>query len=383
MSSRMDTVLREALDDMATSAPVPDGLARAALGRARRQRLGRAGLVGGAAVACAAAIAAGVVAAPTDPPPPELAVAGDIRTIVAFGGLMDQITPLPSNTRPPELVRPGKREGRPYDRPAAYSLLLNPSTGRYERMPYRRILPSPDGGRALVWPQDSTRIGVWERRTGAVRWFESAGDYGDSGEWSADGERILFMTTPANGEPAMVLADPDTMATATVRLANPTAGAECIFMELAWIPGGEGVAESAHCKQSGQWQASGIRTYDLAGKLTGTLPATAALAPGFAYSPDGALILLREQDGKGVIVVDAATGAERSRLPLPLAGSAPTGGGIVGWWDERHLAVYSVTGESGDRPRATLRVVDLAGATTHTAAVPYHPGEKVFGTVGR
>jgi hypothetical protein len=27
--------------------------------------------------------------------------------------------------------------------------------------------------------------------------------------------------------------------------------------------------------------------------------------------------------------------------------------------------------------------VDLAGATTHTAAVPYHPGEKVFGTVGR
>jgi hypothetical protein len=382
MSSRMDTVLREAFEDVATSAPVPGGLARAALGRARRQRSARAGAIGGAALACAATIVAGV-AAVRPGPPTELAIAPDIRTVVAFGGLSDPVTPNPSDTRPPELVRPSQeRQPTKARLRSVYSLLLDPSTGRYERMPYEKVRPSPDGSRALVWTGHPTRIGVWERGADDVRWFDSAVDYGHSGRWSPDGERILFMSTPAAGQPAMVLADPDTMATAEVRLANPTAGAECIFMELEWMPGGQGVAETAHCKRAGQWRVDGIRTYDLSGRLTGTIPATAGLAPGFAYSPDGALILLVEQENEGVVVVDAATGAVRSRLALPV-GVLATGGGVVGWYDDRHLAVYSVTGEGGDQPRASLRVVDLAGTTTSTFPVPYHYGERVFGTVGR
>ncbi|MFD0743416.1 hypothetical protein ACFQ1L_17620 [Phytohabitans flavus] len=98
MSSRTDTILREAFEDLAGSAPVPGGLARAALGRARRQRLRQAGLVGGAAVACATAIGAGVVVGPADPTPPPQAIAAGTRTIVAFG---QQYGPAPSATPEP------------------------------------------------------------------------------------------------------------------------------------------------------------------------------------------------------------------------------------------------------------------------------------------
>jgi hypothetical protein len=384
MSDRMDTVLREAFDDIATSAPVPAGLAQAALGQARRQRVGRASLIGGAAVACAAAIAVAVGTGTVNTAPADVAVAKEGKTIVAFSHLYDRTTsPSSRIEKIPATVSPSAAAKLPKENPSIYSLLLDPATDKYEKMPYTRVRPSPDGSRALVWSQPF-KVGVWERRTGKVRWFAEANDYGDTGDWSPDGERILFTITPRTGPPAMVLADPDTMGTTSVELSDRTAGTECIFMELVWTPDGKGVAESVYCKDGGQWQANGIRTYDLAGKLKRSIPATAALAGKTAYSPDGALILLAERDHQKVIVVDAVTGAERSRLPLPLAGSVPTGVGLIGWYDAQHLAVYSVSGEDEDKPQASLLVVDLSGATTSTIPVPYHlGGEKVLGTVRR
>ncbi|MFD0743415.1 hypothetical protein ACFQ1L_17615 [Phytohabitans flavus] len=267
---------------------------------------------------------------------------------------------------------------------AYFSLLLNPATGEYERLPYRRVLPSPDGERALVWQEGpDTRVGVWERRTGDVRWFD--GDYRDAAEWSPDGDRILLMPVPPSEElPVIVLADPDTMATTTVRLARPAIG-ECISMEVIWMPGGEGVAETSYCQQAGPFQVRGIRTYDLTGRLTGTIPAAGRLV---AYSPDGALILLASSPGYRAIVVDAATGAERSRLPTLIGVSSPPfEGGVVGWFDAQHLAVYSVTGyraDDGEKEQASLRVVDLSGATIATHDVPYHlEGTRIIGTVTR
>lgn len=134
-----------------------------------------------------------------------------------------------------------------------------------------------------------------------------------------------------------------------------------------------------------------MRTYDLAGRLTGTVPSAVSVARGFAYSPDGALVLLAELDLRhgpktsDVIVLDAATGAQRNRLSLPLAVLTPTLEGIVGWYDARHLAVYSVTLDQGKQPQASLRVVDLAGKTSSTVDVPYQPdmSEKILGTVRR
>lgn len=365
MSDRMDTVLREAFDDIASSEPVPDGLAKAALVRARRQRFGRAALIGGAAMACAAAVAVTAVVVPAATPSEEAAGA-QRTTVVAFAEVIDNSPQSRSNPN-----------GIQY-----YSLLLDPKTGKYERMPYWRVRPSPDGARALVWEERPFRVGVWERSTGDVRWFKLGYDVGRTGEWSRDGKRILFMSSLTSGPPAIVLADPKTMATKRVDLPKHERNTACIFMELVFTPDGKGISESVRCKSGKTWRADGIRTYDLTGKPTHDIPATAPLIGPGAYSPDGTLLLLNGGTPNNAIVVDAATGAERSRIVLP--GSAPhlPGTGIVGWYDSEHLAVYAITNPYADNAKASLLVVDLTGATVETIPMPVHEGALVMlGTV--
>jgi hypothetical protein len=369
MSDRMDTALREAFDYIAASEPVPDGLAKAALVRARRQRFGRAALVGGAAMACAAAVAVTAVVVPATPSD-EVAGGTERRTIVAFGGFVDRGDPATPDAQ------------KDLTHPLRYSLVLDPKTGKYERMPYWRVRPSPDGRRALVWEQGPFKVGVWERRTGTVRWFKAGSDLGDTGEWSRDGKRILFTSTPETGHPVMMLADPDTMTLTRVNLPDRKPGSECVFMQLVFTPDSEGVAESAHCKAGGQWGVSGIRTYDLTGKRKGAIPATEPMAGPIAYSPDGTMILLAADRHRAAIVIDAATGAERPKLPLTIAAGTPGSVGIIGWYDDQHLAVYSINDPYSDNAKASLLVVDLAGTTVETLPVPaYLTNEVVLGTV--
>jgi hypothetical protein len=380
MNDRMDNALRETFDEIAGGEPMPGGLARAALRRARRQRLGRAGLIGGAAVACAATVAAVAAAVPGNRPPEVTATVQD-RTIVAFGGLRDPIVPSSptGQTVPLELPSAGAPKGS-RSGVSQYSLLLDPATGQYERLPYNNVRPSPDGSRALVWKQEPFAVGVWERRTGNVRWFPAT-NYGASGDWSPDGRRILFSEM---GGPTIVLADPETMATTKVELRDWATGTDCIFIEMVWAADSKRIAESVYCKDGGDRRVSRIQFYNLSGEPTGSIPATAALAGRVGCSPDGALLLLTEKSGAGLVIVDAATGTERSRLSLSLAAATPEGQGVIGWYDAQHLAVYSTSGENGDNPRASLLVVDLSGATVSTTTVPYHlGGEKVLGTVRR
>lgn len=241
MNPYLTGALRNTFEELAETASPPAGLASSVLLTARRQRVARRVAGGGVATGVCAALV-GVVAAvaptsgTTTPPDSTGPVAGTTlkpHVVTAYSGIRD-VTIADSSPR------------------FWHSLLLDPKTGRYERVPYRYVMPSPDGSRVVVGAGDGStahpgRVGVMDRASGNVRWIDDLGGagaagsrYPGDGRWSPDGQRILFTQLPRPGEPGFALVDPETLKTTFVPL--PGLASLDRPPSLEWTPDGNNVA---------------------------------------------------------------------------------------------------------------------------------------------
>ncbi|MEV4755218.1 hypothetical protein AB0J86_08900 [Micromonospora sp. NPDC049559] len=363
MNPQVTEALRDTFQEFTDATP-PAGLARAALRRARRQRLAR--LTTGAVAACAAlAAVVGTVA---------VGLPGDGGTAgrTAAGGPGPSVVTAYSGVRDPKIADPSPAYN--------YSLLLNYRTGRYDRVPYRFAMPSPDGRRVLVGIGDNStahpsRAGIMDRASGQVRWIEAPPGitgfpgYSQDGHWSPDGRRILFThrPRPGQGTGGFVLVDPDTLRTSFVALPDlETHNAQ--GHGLTWTPTSDGVALTLSVlnQQENAYITTGIRFYDLSGKEQATVPVQTPLARSGAFSPDGGRMALVDEESPGpetvINVADPATGA----LDRPVRLDRPAR--LVGWADDRHLLVH-VFGDSappGAARHDQFLVVDLDARVTRT-----------------
>jgi hypothetical protein len=343
MRNDLNHDLREALAAF-TDAPPPPGLAAAAIRIARRRDRVRLAVAGVAAVAAVAAVpaAVSVVTSPGD---------GSLRWPAQAG----QMEPLVIT------AYSGHWEG---------SLLLDYATGEYLKLPYRDVVPSPDGTRAVVLtgdnsPADPLRIGVLDVATLEVRWIR--GLYGSGGAaWSPDGQEILITEVghagPGEDSPSgFAIVDADTLEGTFVPhddIANPeinTDGARYL-----WAPGGHGIALS---QSTGADRASeadltwGIRFYDRNGSLLRSLPTTGPVRTEAAFSPDDTrMAIFNPYAGGPIQIVDTGSGAVLRTASVPgLGGDA--WGELVGWADDEHLLVRRASSLAAYR----LYVIDLAG----------------------
>ncbi|MEO3743559.1 hypothetical protein [Plantactinospora sp. B5E13] len=363
MNPHVTGAIRNTFEELADSAPPPTGLAQVTLARARRQRITRLGAGGGLATAlCAALVGLLATVVPTGDGPAEQAAAG------APG--RDSVVTAYSGIRDPDVQDPSPN--------FFYSVVLNRKTGQYDRLPYRFAMPSPDGSQVLVGTGDNavphpTRVGILDRAGGQVRWLPTpeigaanVWGYADSGSWSPDGRQILFTYRPKqDGQAGFLLTDAATLQTRFVPLpdveAENTRG-----LSLAWAPGGVGVVltTSRNVDESQPGVVTGIRFYDLTGRLVRTLPASVPLADGAGISPNGSQLALVDPNLPGptrVTVVDAATGVQRAVVDL---GSPAR---LVGWTDDTHLLLWVFADSApGAEQETGLVVVDLTGKVVRT-----------------
>ncbi|WP_410816310.1 hypothetical protein [Micromonospora sp. 050-3] len=385
MNPHLTRALRTAFEELAETAPAPVGLAQAALVSARRQRVTRLAVGGGfAAAICAALIGVVAVIAP---------ISGTAGDQFADNGLRPLVVTAYSGIRDPKIDDPSPH--------FQYSLLLNAKTGRYDRVPYRYAMPSPDGSQVLVATGDNslrypTRAGVLDRASGNVRWiadFGSASDarfpgYSSDGRWSPDGQRILFTHMPRTGTPGFVLVDPETLTTTFVPLPDLAAQNDQAT-GLIWTPDSNGLALTLS-KSVDEPTVTGIRFYDLAGRVVRTVPASGGPLDDVSFFPDGGqLALAPYSDGvqqTSVTVVDPATGAVQHSFKVPISG------GLIGWTDDQHLLIRVFHDQGGipasDQPAPVLGpgddeydrllVVDLAGRVTHSMHLPAEYADHLF-----
>ncbi|WP_405094568.1 hypothetical protein [Micromonospora sp. NBC_01412] len=359
MSAQLEGAVREALEDLASSAAPPD-LTRGAINRANRQRAARLSVAG------LAAVAAAIVAVP-----------------MVAGGLAGPDDPLAAGAGQPGSVKPfvvtaysGVNGTADVGTADDYSLLLDPATGTYEKVPYNEAVPSPDGSQVLVHEGDNStahpsRRGLMDRASGKVRWLPGNFGYTDGATWSPDGTQILISnkpkvtTDPGHG---FLLVDAETLA---IRLVgSPDINSRnAVGANFVWTPQGKELAlvHTTNPTGAGPAEVTGIGYYDLAGKLTRTVPVTnGLLGDGAQFSPDGSRIALDEPPGSDDIrIVDVATGIVHQQF------SVPTAGRVLGWYDSSHLIVYDY-GDPDLTERPSVKVVDLAGKVTRT--VPFAEG---------
>jgi hypothetical protein len=354
VSTRLETAVRDALDELADAAPPPH-LAQGAIRRANRQRVARFAVAGVAAVTAAfvaVPLALGGPAGTDRAPTPD--VAGQLPVtkpfvVTAYGGV------------------DGAADLGPAD---DYSLLLDPATGSYEKIPYNQAVPSPDGGQVLVHQGDNSRAhpsrrGLLDRESGKVRWLPGDAGYTSGATWSPDGRQILITNQPKVGPGAgFLIVDVATLTAREVEVPDVrtrNAGGAT----FVWTPDGKGVAltHSVNRSESEPAQATAIGFYDLAGKSTRTVPVTGGtVGVNGAFSADGSRIALHEPSSGKIRIVDAATGAVRQEFSVPTAT-------VLGWYDSEHLIVRT----HGDRASAGqpfLNVVDLTGKVKRTVPFP-------------
>lgn len=364
MNPHVTGAIRNTFEELADSAPPPTGLAQVTLARARRQRIARLGAGGGLATAlCAAMVGLVVTVVPTGD--------GAAEQVAAGAPARESVVTAYSGIRDPEVQDPS---------PAFfYSMVLNRETGKYDRLPYRFAMPSPDGSQVLVGTGDNgvphpTRVGILDRANGEIRWLptpevgaSNVWGYADSGSWSPDGRQILFTYRPKqDGQPGFLLTDAATLQTRFVSLPDvevENAGGQ----SLAWAPGGVGVVltTSRNVDESQPAAVTGIRFYDLTGQLVRTLPAGAPLADAAGISPDGSQLALVDPTVPGparVTVADAATGAQRAVVDLGRPAR------LVGWTDNSHLLlwVFADSAPPAAQEQTQLVVVDLTGKVVRT-----------------
>ncbi|MGW4467538.1 hypothetical protein [Micromonospora sp. NPDC004704] len=367
MNPHLTGALRKAFDELAETAPPPAGLARTALASARRQRIARRIGGGGVAAAmCAALVGLVATIAPTG--------TTDGTDQVADNGLKPLVVTAYSGIRDLKI-----KDGSPH---FLYSLLLNPATGRYERVPYRYAMPSPDGERVLVGTGDNgpsypTRVGVLDRSSGDVRWIDASGipsfpGYAHDGRWSPDGRQILFTHQPRQGSPSgFVLVDPETLGTTFVPLPD-LAAQQDQTLGLAWTPDSKGLALTL-TKPGGDREVTGVRFYDLTGRALRTVPAGAPVTGG-SFSPAGGQMALVPTSSTGpttsVTVADPTTGTVLDQFSLSTRAA-----NLVGWADEAHLLIIAYL-DGDESPQ--LLVVDLTGRISHSVPIPFAPVSEIF-----
>ncbi|MEV4626292.1 hypothetical protein AB0J90_08375 [Micromonospora sp. NPDC049523] len=369
MNSHLSGALRNAFEELAETAPPPAGLAPAALVAARRQRITRRIASGGTAVAvCAALIGVIAAVAPTSTTDGTDRSASDTmrpNVVTAYTGIRDANVTDPS----PHFF---------------YSLLLDYSTGRYERVAYPYVKPSPDGRRVLVTTYDDSatppmRTGLMDRASGDVRWISDAtiGSSLAENPWSPDGRWILLIDI--QGERGFGLLDPETLKITYVPLPDVASQPEQ-RLNLVWTPDGNGVAMMfTQVADQPEDTVTGIRFYDLTGRVVRTVSTGPGAYPFLpTLSPGGGGIALRTrsspQEPFVITVVDSTTGAVRHTV------TAPPGGSLLGWADEEHLLFQVVDSDQGPaQPSAAttagatqsrqLVVVDLDGRVDHSVTL--------------
>lgn len=352
MSSHLDHLLQQTLEEIADAQPVPQ-LARPAVRRARRTRAIARTSVGVGAVLAIALVAApfAVRAGGLGNAPPEAGAPGtDKYVVAAYGGV-------------------GESGG--YDPTANSSLLLDPATGEYDKLPYGNVIPSPDGANLLIRERDigERRTGIRDRRGGQVRWIPGIDRNYTHPEWSPDGSRILLSYRPRQGAAGFAIVDAETLAVTTVTTGGANRDVEknnALGLGFVWTPDGQGAALTL--SRPGRKEAlpdtvTGIRFYDLTGKVTRHLAAKdGTMTAGTDFAPDGGrLALSGTPNGNGdtvLQIVDANTGAVQQRFSAPW-------GTLLGWYDEEHLMLARPAGQGGRW--SAVHIVDLAGKTVRTA----------------
>ncbi|MFC7545057.1 hypothetical protein [Plantactinospora sp. GCM10030261] len=351
MTTHLEHAVREALDQLADAPPPPD-LAQAALRTAGRQRTARRASVGVAAVAVALATIPLTVSAldPQDSlPVGDTGQAAAVRPFVvtAYSGVGNPADPGPADD---------------------YSLLLDPATGTYEKVPYNEVVPSPDGSQVLVHEGDNSqahpsRRGVLDRDTGVVRWMPGSAGYTSGASWSPDGRRILVTNQPKDGNGAgFLLVDATTLVVKPVEVPDVVTE-NTNGLTFVWTPDGTGVALTltANVSESEPGRVTGIGFYDLSGKVFHTLRVDGgALHDSNGFSPEGDRIALdnRFSDEK-IQIVDATHGVVQHEF------SVPRSNGVLGWYDSAHLIVKDY-GDQAAQKRPSLKVVDLTGKVIRT-----------------
>ncbi|GIG90392.1 TolB-like translocation protein [Plantactinospora endophytica] len=370
MSTQISDVLRVALDEGAEAVP-PTGLAAAALHRARRQRLARRAASGFLAVV--AVLVGGTVHLGSSGTGD---LADDVAALRPPGGMRPMVVTAYSGIRDPKVA-----DGSPAFN---YSLLLDRKTGNYDRMPYRSVIPAPDGTRALVRTGDNSemqpsRFGILEIGSGEVRWIPgfgtgSAGFPGASngGHWSPDGRTLLFDYSPRTGaEPGFVLVDAETLHPTKVTVPG-LPGLDSQGIGPVWAPDGRQVVVNlSHSEREDQPDVvTGLRFYDLAGRRVRDLPVTATLRSGSAYAPDGSRMALSAA-GQGtplrLLLTEVTSGKVLRTIELDRPAT------LLGWHDDEHLVLRFSPGP-GDAGRPAghdeLAVVDLTGRVTERLTFP-------------
>lgn len=280
-------------------------------------------------------------------------------------------TALAQLTRTDRIPAPGRSPGSDPMDPgmgplviAAYSLngdgslWLDRPTGSYIPLPYHRVMPSPDGSRALVCTgPPEPRFGVLDSPTGDVRWigdrFHETRTLVAAG-WSRNGQEIL-LTKPDAGFAIVEAASLSVTLVAQdgIRSRNP------LGLRYVWTPdGGVALTESHRTDPTRPPAVTGIQFFDRSGAATWTLPATAALTGESGFSPDGTRLALQAAPpfGDTIEVVDAGTGQRRHLLAL-------TGTQVVGWADTDLLIVRK-------QRQPGLRIITLKGAVIQDVELP-------------
>ncbi|GAA1276133.1 hypothetical protein GCM10009677_32160 [Sphaerisporangium rubeum] len=249
----------------------------------------------------------------------------------------------------------GEKESKSYARD---------SQGGFESVgPFHEPLVSPDGTwlAVLPWlkdtiPQPYDLVRLVERATGrefAVRLTDKPLQ-NFSPYWSSDGRRLLLTTydvTPTNNRTAVgfVIVDRETATARSVPLRVPGA-AGYPFM---WAPGETSVA---HRYLDGA--KSGVRFYDLAGKLIRTIPNTGdPIDRESMFSPAGNLFATFCPDRAGTLCVWNTTAKRVATVPLPYRRT------VIGWYNDAHLLVHDLT-----KSPTEVTVLDFKGTPTRTLA---------------
>jgi hypothetical protein len=263
--NRLDELVRTELHAQAEAHPVPAGLADRAIAGGRRRRLRWRVPV--------AAVAAAVLA--------------------GTGGLIAQ-----------SAGSDGYRSVvyATHTRIGATWRILDPTTGRYRSVAGlgRISAPSTDLRYAVVTPpsttkQPVTRLGRYDGWTGEIRWYDSPIDL-DGAAISPDGRYAMASgSSLATGDEVVFVDLTDGSVTSTP-MSEPLAR----HWPLQWL------ADSRHF-------AMGTAIMDLAGRRTGTLPASDTWEVQ-AVRPDGSGLLVRPQNaGNRYALAD-----ERGRLSKPV-----------------------------------------------------------------
>ncbi|GAA1887762.1 WD40 repeat domain-containing protein [Asanoa iriomotensis] len=337
----MSAELRRALREL-TDVPPPPHLAAKAIQLAERRRRRRI-VAGAAAVVVVVAVAVAV--------PLALRPGGDSEPV--------PIGPTPSVTSPtpgalpetPQVVAaayaratPNSAGSGPDDR---RSYVLDPAIGQYRELPYRVVVPSPDGKRFFV--ADTRRGGIMDGARGSVRWVSGYDTYVNGVEWSPDGRRVLISSLGKDEPGGFMVVD---AATAKAGRLVPMADMQTLNsrgLGFFWMPDGRTIG---HTLTSGAGESIpdrtvGVRFYDLDGRTLRTLGLTgnAAVRTSADVSPDGrrAVAVLDWGDEHQARIVDLTTGEVTAEFDAK---------GVAGWYDDDHLVL---------RGNEALEVVDLTG----------------------